>query len=177
MSENIQERNEEERKEKIRQLQRYLREIAKNDTRIPLLAIDGIFENKTEEAVTAFQTVYALPITNGEVDEQTWNRIYEEFIKLKGIELSCSCFDVLSNPDALLREGESGYAVYFLQVMLLRISDRYSNFPRVNVSGIIDEITLEALSEIKRVHNLNEDVSDAQVLAAINKVYCSVIQI
>ena len=39
-----------ERKEKIKQLQKYLREIAKVDNRIPLLSIDGFFfDDETEK--------------------------------------------------------------------------------------------------------------------------------
>ena len=50
-------RDEFERKEKIKQLQKYLREIAKVDNRIPLLVIDGFFLDETENAVRIFQEI------------------------------------------------------------------------------------------------------------------------
>ena len=81
-----------ERKEKIKQLQKYLREIAKVDNRIPLLSIDGFFFDETENAVKIFQEIYGLSST-GEVDEQTWNKIYQEYFSLVGAKNPCSCFN------------------------------------------------------------------------------------
>lgn len=164
-------------KEHIKLIQKYLREIAKNDTRIPLIAIDGFFLDKTADAVTAFQKIYALPV-NGEVDEQTWNKIYEKYIELVGLPRSCICINVFENPDAVLKLGESGYVIFFLQVMLLRIGDKYTNFPEISVSGTVDKATQDALREIRKVSDLHEtDASDKDTLDAVAAIYCSISQI
>lgn len=171
---NTQEIDQADRKERIKLLQKYLRTIALEDTRIPIVAIDGFFYQNTADAVMAFQEIYALPI-NGEVDEQTWNSIYQKYIELVGLEQSCLCLNVFDNPDAELKMGNEGYVVYFLQVMLLRISDKYKNFPEIKISGVIDEDTDKALREIRKTSDLHEtDASDEDTLQAIATVYCSI---
>ena len=168
-------RDENERKEKIKQLQKYLREIAKQDDRIPLLIIDGLFLEETKQAVEVFQEIYGIAIT-GEVDEETWNRIYKEYIDIVGLERSCSCLDILSKKDTTLEKGNSGYIVYFVQVMLKRISDKYSNFPEIEVSGTVDENTEKALAQIREIHNLPPSATDEEILDAVAVIYCSVSQ-
>lgn len=164
------------RKQHIMQLQKYLREIAKNDNRIPLLAIDGLYLDRTADAVTAFQEIYALP-QSGEVDEQTWNKIYEEYIEIVGLDRTCICVDVFANPDATLKQGDNGYLIYFVQVMLLRISDKYNNFPSIEVNGTVDENTEKALKEIRRVSGLDENAGDDDTLRELASIYCSISKI
>ena len=176
MAENIQEIDQNERKEKIKLLQKYLREIAKQDARIPLLAIDGIYLDRTADAVRAFQEIYALPV-NGEVDEQTWNRIYQEYIDIVGLERTCTCLDIFGFPDAVIKLGESGYVVYFLQVMLLRISDKYLNFPEIHVTGTIDQNTMDAIAQIMAVSDLPKDATDTAVFREISAIYCNIAKI
>lgn len=176
MAENIQEIDQNERKERIKLLQKYLREIAKNDTRIPLLAIDGLYLGRTADAVTAFQEIYALPVS-GEVDEQTWNRIYEEYVEIVGLSRACSCLDIFANPDATLTLGESGYIIYFAQVMLLRLSDKYTNFPEIKVSGTVDENTMNALAQIRLLSDLPETADDNTTLRELTAIYCNISKI
>ena len=171
----IDERDENERKEKIKQLQKYLREIAKKDNRIPLLVIDGLFLEETKRAVEVFQEIYGISIT-GEVDEETWNRIYKEYVDIVGGLRSCLCLDVLKNKDAQLNQGESGYIIYFIQVMLKRISEKYSNFPEIQVTGIVDENTAKSLDIIREIHNLQSNVTDDEIIDAVAIIYCSVSQ-
>ncbi len=168
-------RDENERKEKIKQLQKYLREIAKKDDRIPLLVIDGLFLAETQNAVEIFQEIYGISKT-GEVDEETWNKIYKEYIDIVGGWRSCLCLDVLKNKDAALNMGESGYIIYFIQVMLKRISDKYSNFPEIEVSGTVDENTQKALLQVREIHNLSPSATDEEIIDAVAVIYCSVSQ-
>lgn len=64
--------------EKVRQLQQQLNRIAENYPAIPTIVADGIFGQRTAEAVRTFQQIFALPQT-GIVDFATWyaiSRIY-----------------------------------------------------------------------------------------------------
>ena len=49
---------------------------------IPPIAVDGIYGSATRDAVLAAQRWFGLPQT-GAVDDQTWDRIYDQF---SGIE-------------------------------------------------------------------------------------------
>ena len=176
MAENIQEIDVNERKERIKLLQKYLREIAKKDARIPLLAIDGLYLDRTAEAVAAFQEIYALPITS-EVDEQTFNKIYEEYVNIVGLSRACDCFDIFAFPDATLSLGDNGYTIYFVQVMLLRLGDKYKNFPQIKVSGTVDETTQQALSQLRIISDLDEDADDKSILRELIAIYCNISKI
>lgn len=171
----VQERDEAERKEKIKQLQKYLREIAKKDNRIPLLIIDGLYLEETKNAVAIFQEIYGIAIT-GEVDEETWNRIYREYIAAVGVSRSCLCLDVLSKKDASFQTGDSGYIIYFIQVMLKRIAEKYSNFPDIEINGTVDEPTKKALNQVREIHNLSPFATDDDVIDAVAIIYCAVVQ-
>ena len=60
----------------VYRLQSFLRAIAENDSRVPLISADGIFGEKTAAAVRAVQAIYGLPQT-GAVAAFTWNAIVE----------------------------------------------------------------------------------------------------
>ena len=60
-------------------LQYFISIIGQFSSTIPSLTIDGIFGPRTREAVEAAQTRLGLPVT-GVVDEQTWQRLYDEYL-------------------------------------------------------------------------------------------------
>lgn len=61
-------------------LQEYLRKVSTVNTKIPQIALDGIFGSETKRAVMSFQKEYGLDIT-GIVDDQTWDKLYDEYIR------------------------------------------------------------------------------------------------
>lgn len=65
----------------VTQLQIFLRTIAQNNSAVPLITVDGIFGNRTREAVLAVQRLSGIPET-GAVGPLTWNAIvnlYNEY--------------------------------------------------------------------------------------------------
>ena len=60
--------------QKVRQIQEQLNRIARNYPAIPQIAADGIYGQRTAEAVRAFQNIFDLPAT-GVVDYATWYQI------------------------------------------------------------------------------------------------------
>lgn len=62
----------------VRQLQTYLRKIAQNDPRIPIVTVDGIFGPSTERAVKEFQATEDLPY-EGTVGPATWSAIVRRY--------------------------------------------------------------------------------------------------
>lgn len=67
------------RGEAVRTIQNQLNRIAKNYPLIPKVAEDGIFADKTAEAVKVFQGIFNLPET-GVVDYATWYRISDVYV-------------------------------------------------------------------------------------------------
>lgn len=66
------------RGEPVRTIQRQLNRISNNYPLINKLAVDGIYGNKTAQAVRTFQEVFDLPVT-GVVNFPTWYRISDIF--------------------------------------------------------------------------------------------------
>ena len=62
------------RGEPVRTIQEQLNAIAKSYPAIPTVSVDGVFGQRTEEAVRAFQSIFDLP-ANGIVDFPTWYKI------------------------------------------------------------------------------------------------------
>lgn len=74
--------------EKVRQLQNQLNTVSKGYPLIPKVAADGVYGEKTAEAVRTFQKVFNLPQT-GIVDYPTWYRISDIYVGVSRIaELS-----------------------------------------------------------------------------------------
>ena len=59
------------RGDKVEQIQDQLNAISNNYPRIPKIAVDGIYGERTQNAVRVFQEVFGLPET-GVVDYRTW---------------------------------------------------------------------------------------------------------
>ena len=157
--------------ERIRLLQSYLRRIAVEDTRIPIISIDGIYEAETAAAVSAFQKLYNLPVT-GETDETTWNLIYTRYIEIVEFFKPSPSVNIFANSSMSLTIGTNGYEIYFAQVMIKRIAEKYENIPDVNVSGTIDQNTSDALNKIKDISGLNpNDTSTKNTYNALIRVY------
>ena len=75
----------------VQTIQEQLNRIAQNYPLIPKLAVDGVYGDKTKEAVTVFQGVFNLPQT-GVVDYATWYKISDVYVGVTKIaEPRSSC--------------------------------------------------------------------------------------
>ena len=75
-----------DRGDKIRHLQYMLTMLSEYIPQIPPVQIDGIFGPATEDAVRAAQQWLGLPV-NGQVDDPTWEEIYDQFSGIENISL------------------------------------------------------------------------------------------
>ena len=72
------------RGEKVRQLQNQLNVISRGYPLIPKVAEDGVYGERTAEAVEMFQKIFDLPET-GEVDFPTWYKVSEIYVGVSRI--------------------------------------------------------------------------------------------
>ena len=63
----------------VSSLQYMLRQLSKTYQFLPELAVDGVYGERTLEAVMRFQREAGLPVT-GVVDQATWQGIYDEYL-------------------------------------------------------------------------------------------------
>ena len=71
--------------DKVRQMQQQLNRIAQNYPAIPTIAADGVFGQRTAEAVRSFQRIFGLPVS-GIVDYPTWYKISAVYVAVSRID-------------------------------------------------------------------------------------------
>ena len=134
----------EEKKDHIRELQTYLRDIAYVNTDIPPLIPDGIYGRETADAVTAFQNAYGLEPT-GAVDEATWYEIHKQHQNAMNYIEEPLGIQVFPFSEYIITVGTAGTAVAMLQLMMNGIAGLYANLPPLNVTGTFDQNSKRAV--------------------------------
>ena len=132
-------------------LQKYLRAISFADERIIRPPLDGIFDSATEDSVRSFQASRNLN-ANGLVNKETWDAIYNEY-KALALEEELPFFP--SSPtNYATKLGEESYFVSIIQIILQELSAVYDVFEEVEVTGIYDNATKQAIEELQRASGL-----------------------
>lgn len=140
----------------VRDLQTFLRRIAQSDSSVSSVIPDGIFGVQTENSVKSFQTAYNIPVT-GIVDYPTWLKITE----IHGLIVENE-----KNPDAMeavfdyilpLNAGDSNPYVFLLQGILNVLSSVNNGFLPVNITGISDEATVNAIKKIQEISGTEQN--------------------
>lgn len=139
-------------------IQNELNRISQNYPAIPkIYPVDGIFGENTENAVRMFQSIFNLT-PDGIVGEATWNRLAFLYTGVRRLsELESEGITVyrasLNYPGANIRV-ESPENTSSLQYMLLIISEFDDFIPAVNITGILDEQTKDAITAFQEEYKL-----------------------
>lgn len=137
----------------VRNLQRYLRQLAENDDRLLLVPIDGIYASATRAAVEAFQRLNGLPVT-GTVDPVTWELLYLAYLASRARTdppLAISPFP--RQPEAYaISMGERSDLVTILHLMLRTLAQTYDDFGDIPESGLYTARTERAVRQLQGMH-------------------------
>ena len=132
--------------EAILNLQKYLRTISFIDERITRVPVDGLFASDTQKAVGEYQRTRGLAET-GIVDKATWDTLFEEYLLIteeNDRSQSVNFFpDTPENYEARL--GEEHAFIALVQLILRELSVIYDDFPALEITGVFDEATEEAV--------------------------------
>lgn len=137
----------------VRSLQYMLNQIAIQYQTLPRLVVDGIFGERTLEAVMLFQRDFKLPVT-GVVDNDTWDaitRVYEETQLFFGPPPTLR---VLPNGNFSAALGDQCPPILIVQAMLTSLSKVVDNFSVCSSSGVNDDETGENLRKIQQLSGL-----------------------
>lgn len=141
-----------QRSEHISEIQRYLHDISYFDAGIPRIIPDSIYGEETAQAVRSFQQRYGL-LVNGEVNPATWERIVEVYLRLAGTPaLPLEVFP--REVGRILDTGDEGFAVLVLQAILLSLTQRFPNLPKVAITGKYSEETATAVTAFQELSGL-----------------------
>lgn len=139
----------------VRSLQYYLTVISYfSDGAVPGVTIDGIFGPQTKEAVIAFQNLAGLT-PDGIVGQNTWQRIEQAYqIILDTLPANIQGQGAGLYPGYVLSLGLENQDVRDLQTYLQGIADFYGNIPRIEVTGVFDEPTRDAVIALQSQYGL-----------------------
>ena len=129
----------------IRSLQTMLRVIAEDDPTHPTVIPDGVYDQETITAVSAFQRRHGLPVT-GVADENTWNAIVDAYETALVRVGKAQPIEIIMDPGKVFRRGEYSPYLFLLQSMLLYLSQLHPSIDTPTHNGTLDSPTAEALA-------------------------------
>ena len=135
-------------------VQYYLAVIAYFLGNIPLIPLNGVYDEVTADAVRDFQIYYGLPVT-GDVDLATWDTIKDIYISvIASIPASFYGNRAKLYPGYFLSVGMRNDAVSDLQTYLSLIGRYYPELPELPVTGYFGEQTKNAVEEFQRLFGI-----------------------
>lgn len=137
----------------IRSLQTMLRVIAENDPQHERIIPDGIYGPETVSAISTFQRIHGLPAT-GVTDNRTWDTVVEIYEDALIEQLDAQALLVILNPGQVIRKGERHPHLYLVQAMLTVLAESYESIGRPSSTGILDDVTSDALSSFQGLSGL-----------------------
>lgn len=144
----------------IEEKQLQLNRISRNYPSIPKIPItDGNFESTTEAAVKAFQSIFGLE-PDGIIGKATWYKISFIYNAVKRLsELDSEGISFSELPQNYVEElvpGDTGIQVELVQYYLSVISAFYDTVPNVDITGVYDAQTENAVRAFQQTYGLTE---------------------
>lgn len=141
--------------EPVRSVQTFLRKISEKRD-IPTVIPDGIYGNSTKKSVEVFQELYGLPVT-GEADFVTWNKIVEVYDEVVFETSPPSKLAIFPEGAYIIDVGDEDELLFVLQSAIKVISANVENVPDVEVTGVHDAMSVEAVKEIQKLSGIEEN--------------------
>ena len=155
----------------VKEIQYYLYLLSAYYPEIPVIAYDGIYGQKTAEAVRAYQTLMGLT-PDGVVGEKTWNSIYSQFQTLRTVDGPVRALHAYAYPGYPLEPGMEGGWVRYVQYLLEYIGIFFDTILPVDMTGVYDTATAESVRSFTQTFRMAEtDVVDETVWNAMVIVY------
>ena len=137
-------------------IQFYLQILSYFIPQVPYIERDGIFGDKTQMAVTAFQQYEGLN-PDGIVGRNTWNAILNEFDNIAyNLQSEFGIASTLPAPGYLITTGSRGESVRTIQTYLNEISKRNNAVPSVTADGVFGPQTGRAVRAVQRLSGLEQ---------------------
>ncbi|MBO5786059.1 MAG: peptidoglycan-binding protein [Clostridia bacterium] len=160
----------------VRIIQEQLNRIAINFPLLPLIEVNGIYNEQTVNSVREFQRLFVLPIT-GVTDRATWYRISQIYASVKRLseitsEGQRASYNQQLYPGTPLQLSSRGSEVQELQFYLQRISRFNPVVESPRLDGIFGESTASAVRSFQRAYGISETgIVDEQSWNEIVRIY------
>lgn len=152
--------------------QYYLALISFTDPQIPQVSLSGVFDQNMKNSVIAFQEKYGLEPT-GQINRETWNKILEVYnLAIQTLKQQYVSESEKIYPGIILTPGSSGDDISTLQRLLQQASQKDPRIPSVEVTGVFDDQTENAVKVVQTQNSLpvNGSVGPLTWAAIVNIV-------
>ena len=145
----------------VRYKQVQLNRISRNYPAIPKISpVDGVFGQETEAAVKEFQRIFNLT-PDGIIGPATWYKIlylYNGVKKLSELDSEGISQEEISQEfKTPMSLGDTGDNVRSLQYFLAVIAEFYEAVPSIEITGVFDEPTQDAVIAFQNIYGLDPD--------------------
>jgi len=145
-------------REYILNLQRYLRQLSVTEPLLKTPPLDGIYDTATQDAVRTYQQLRGLSPT-GRVDLETWTQIYEDYLASLNQQAHSEGFYLFPdgpNNSAIYPDDED-FLITIVQYILNELRVAYDDIPQNSQSGIYDAKTRQGVLTFQRRLGLAEN--------------------
>ena len=136
----------------IMQIQQFLRTLQITNGDKVTVPVDGIYDSKTKDAVREFQIKSGLPAT-GTVDKKTYDLLYEKNLDAEFEQSEPLPLYIFQNGQSV-KKGEKSDFVMLLQIMLNALTIAYDDFAPVEITGIFEDETENAVRAFQSRNNV-----------------------
>lgn len=155
----------------VHSLQYMLRQLSRRYSFLPALAVDGIFGEKTLEAVMLFQRELAPPVT-GRVDQGTWDAIREEWIALEREEGGARELRAFPEHGGGVEPGETSRYMVLPQTMFRLLGQELEGIVPDQADGYHGKASVENTLWLQRRAMLSETgVLDRRTWDMLGRLY------
>lgn len=137
----------------VRSLQKMLNQLAIYNPHLIRLAVDGMFGERTLEAVMVFQREHGLPV-NGVVNLTTWDAIQAAYFRAELLYGYPPPLNVLPNGSYTATEGEESEPMLIVQAMFVSLTKVMTNFSPCQMNSCNDGKTHSNIREVQRLAGL-----------------------
>lgn len=160
----------------VRIIQEQLNRIAINFPLLPLIEVNGVYNEQTVNTVREFQRLFILPIT-GVVDKATWYRISQIYASVKRLseitsEGQRASYNQQLYPGTPLQLYSRGSEVQEIQFYLQRIARFNPIVESPALDGIFGTATQSAVRSFQNAYGLTQNgIVDEAVWNSIVRIY------
>ena len=155
----------------VRSLQYMLRRLTGKYDFLPQLALDGIFGERTLEAVMLFQRELAPPVT-GVVDHRTWNAIRDAWIDLERESAPPRTLRIFPGEGYRVQPGMSGASMILPQTMFQLLRQRLEGIAEGDADGVHGDASVQNTLWLQNLAQLEETgVMDRRTWDMLSRLY------
>lgn len=139
----------------VSSLQYMLRQLSKTYQSLPQLAVDGVFGERTLEAVMRFQKEAGLPVT-GTVDQATWNAIRNCWLAQRARGSYSRSTRIFPSEGITVHEGETKEYLIVPQTMFNILARQFEGITPCEADGCNGPATADNIRWLQKAAGLPE---------------------